>query len=114
MEARLENRVGKEKWQYLGKGDPRIRHADQNLAFRREITVDNDGRSRALVGACEISLVLRKGQVPGLRAIGWSETVQFRSRVANDLAGEVLGNFSGGKGHLGNSNDENRLGQVTG
>ena len=50
-----------------------------------------------MFGAGKIVLVLGKGEVARLRLIGRSKAFEHEGRVADKLAGQVFGDFSGNR-----------------
>ena len=80
MDAGGEGRLREEQRQDLGKGDAGVGHADERLAAGGAGAVNDDGRSGALLGPGEVILVLGKGEVARLGAVGGREALAGPAR----------------------------------
>jgi len=94
-----KDRVRKEQRQHLCKRKPGVRHPNQHLFRRGERTIYDNGGGSALLGAAKVAFVFSEGEIARLGAIGRREPIQSSGGVANNLAFEGFGDFSGSKGH---------------
>ncbi len=86
---------GKEEREGLCKRDASVRHADQDFFCGRKAFVGDDGGGGALLGAGEIILIFREGDVAGLRTFGRREVFKDGIGIANYFATNEFCDFCG-------------------
>src|SRR6266404_9392244 len=102
MNARLQHRFGEEQRQHLGKRDAGIADPDEQLAGRGEWSVDQNGRSGALISTSEVVLVLGESQVTRLGPICGGKTREHQRMIANNFTPKLFSDFSSSKRHQEN------------
>ena len=99
MHARSELGVWKKKRQHLGEGDAGIGHPDQSLCRGGKVRRNKDGAGGALLGACEVSLILGEGQIARPGGIRLGKALQHHAGIAEHFATEMFRNVRRSKSH---------------
>ena len=99
MHSGAKLRFGKKKRQHLGEGDAGIGHPDQSLCRGGKVRRNKDGAGGALLGACEVSLILGEGQIARLSGIRLGEAPQHHARISEHFATEMFRNVRRSKSH---------------
>ena len=100
MNPCCEHGVRKKDRQHTGERHPGIGHNDERFGGRADGSGNHDGRSRARLGALEISLVFGKRQIPRSGAVRGRKPRQHQRRIAHDFSIQLLGYLGGSKRHI--------------
>ena len=99
MNAGNEFRFRKKDGERPGERHARIRHANEDFLVGRKILAGDNRRGGAGFGGGKVCGVLGEGEVAGLGLVNLGEAGERGVRVAEDFAGELFCDFSGGKCH---------------